>query len=329
VVVNYRDAAQTLHCVERLRRSRYDRLHIIVVDNASGDGSEPRLPACLEHPRLSPARSGRPPLSTLADRSPRFAHTNQSALPRAEVIACAQNLGFAAGANAGIRRALAAGAEMVWLLTPDVQVEPQTLPRLVEEMQRHAQLGICGPVIRAGARSIVGCRMWPRLGYYTRLRTARPDKATRMGGLLPTDYVDGGCLLVRSRLLSEIGLLREDFFLYYEDAELCLRARRAGWGLAIVGTAWAHTRPLCEDRNQRTFFLVRNSLWLARLERRFVLRTAARHLLQAAWHAWRHIWTLHRPSSRNGLSSPESGHARAAGLLRAAWQGVRKGLARR
>ncbi len=378
VVVNYRSAAETLRCVESLRRSHYDRLGIVVVDNASPDGSAALLRAKLAGSRTSEVgtrksensawRAGsvrtcksitsrgfaslqpRPPgaahrirqtipLQVLSSRfgpKPELGPTEQpvvQALERAEpwveVIGGAQNLGFGAGANAGIRRALEAGAELVWLLTPDVLVEPQTLPCLVRVMQQDAQLGVCGPVIRAGRRSITGCRLWPWMGFYARLRTAGPEMGTRSAPLLPTDYVDGGCMLVRSELLREIGLLREDFFLYYEDAEFCLRARRAGWRLAVVGSARTHTRPLNVDRNDRTYYLVRNSLWLARLEKRFLLRTLARHVLQAVWHAWRHTWCVSRPAGDQNRSRPGPNHQQAVCVLRATWQGLRAGLSRR
>ncbi len=358
VVVNYCSAAQTLRCVESLRRSDYDRLRIVVVDNASPDGSETLLRTRLAGGPKSEVGSRKSELgnrkSKLESRlagagakrspgppEPGSCKAESGVLPRpaihaleraerlVEVIGCAQNLGFAGGANAGIHRALKAGAELVCLLSPDVLVDPQTLPCLVRAMAQDAQLGICGPVLRMGEQYISGCHMWPRLGYYARLRPAPAETAARLAPLLPTDYVDGGCMLVRSRLFGEIGLLREDFFLYYEDAEFCLRARRAGWRLAVVGGARAHTRPPYVDRNNRIYYLVRNSLWFARLEKRFLLRTLVRHMVQAAWYAWRHTWCVSHPAGDDVRSRPGPNHQQAARVLRATWQGLRAGVSRR
>jgi len=316
VVVNYRQAALTLRCVERLRRSRYERLHIVVVDNGSADGSATRLRT--ELPALPPAHS---PNANAAGQ-----HPGCNPAVSIELVEQAHNLGFAAGANAGIRRALGLGAAMVWLLTPDVLVEPHTLPQMVRAMGGDPQLGICGPVICAGSRAIIGCRLWPRLGYYARLQTVCSRDLSGLPARLPTDYVDGGCMLLRARMLREIGTLSEDFFLYYEDAELGLRARRAGWKLALMGTARAYTRPLEEPRNDRTFYMARSSLRLARREKRYLLRTAVRHLLQAAWQAWRHLNPLDRGTKarQHGISPPD--HVRAAEVLRATWRGLRSAL---
>lgn len=372
VVVNYCCARETLRCVEGLCGSLYERLAIVVVDNASPDGSAAVLRARFAGSRRRAVGSGQWAVGSeqLKIRSgklevgsrkskggsgnpeddlARAARANYPFGPRPEVapagqlvvqacaqaetlielLSCAENRGFAAGANAGIRWAIETGAEFVWLLTPDVIVEPQTLPSLVRAMAQDARLGICGPVICAGGQFITGCRMWPWLGYYARLRTGKPASAGCSAPLLPTDYVDGGCMLVRKDLLSQVGLLCEGFFLYYEDVEFSLRARRAGWRVAVVSSARAQTRPPRVERNGRAYFLVRNSLWLARREGRFLLPTIARHVVQCAWHACRHIWCATRSPSVSGRSTARPNHQQAARTLRATWQGLRAGLRRR
>jgi GT2 family glycosyltransferase len=132
----------------------------------------------------------------------------------AKLVGSKRNRGFAGGANLGIRDALDAGADYAWLLNNDAEVGERTLEALLAAAERDPRVGIVG---------VEACRVsrW----------TAVAGPGDRL------DYVAGACMLIRRTVLEEVGLFDETYFFYYEDADLCLRARRAGWKLAVAPDA--------------------------------------------------------------------------------------------
>src|SRR3989337_2540822 len=114
VVVTWNGWPYTVRCLDSLRTLDYPSHHILTVDNGSTDDSVQQI---------------------------RAAH------PDIELTAIGQNLGFAGGANAGIHCALQRGAEYVWVLNNDVEVEPDTLTPLVEVARLRADVGIVGPSV--------------------------------------------------------------------------------------------------------------------------------------------------------------------------------------
>src|SRR5579884_395199 len=98
VILNWNGWRDTVACVASVKHSQYPRLQIVVVDNDSSDGSEAAIQ--LAHPDITVLQSG-------------------------------ANLGYAGGNNVGIRHALAAGADFVWILNNDTTVAPDTLAELV------------------------------------------------------------------------------------------------------------------------------------------------------------------------------------------------------
>lgn len=238
VVLNYRHAEDTLRCVKALRGSRYRRLFPVVVDNASGDGSTERL---------------------------------RAELPAVPLISSPENLGYAGGNNLGIRHALERDADHVWIVTPDCFVEPDTLGILVETMNRFPEIGICGPRILRGDGKTVwynGATIdWSTGGSTRHIDIGRPAAHVTDTRLKSVDYVTGACMLVRSRVFQEVGLLPEHYFMYFEETTLNVRASRAGWRLIMNPAASAvHTQRSWETvpRPYYVFYFVRNRLMFAR-----------------------------------------------------------------
>lgn len=273
VVLNYATSEDTIACVRRVAGQAYRNWDLIVVDNASPDGSETRL---------------------------------RQALPGVAVVQRGRNRGYGDGNNFGIELALAGGAELVWIVSPDVRVEPDCLVRMVALMKRHPDVGLCGPVMRTGDRLVLRWELFERLGYQA---WARPTSEAALAGRpdrVDTGFVEGGAILIRRRVIHDIGAFRTDFFLYYEECEYCLRARDAGWGLAVCAGARAETRASDPRRHARYYYMTRNSIVLARLRRRYVARTVARHLLLLPVQRW---WRSHDAAQglqaiRDGLRMP-------------------------
>jgi len=202
VVVSYRSRAQLRGCVERLAGS--EAVHLIVVDNASDDGS----------------------LDTVAD------------LPVTR-LALSENRGFAAGCNAGWR---AGSSPHVLFLNPDARIDPEAVGVLVDVLEREPAAAIAAPlVLEPGgeldfsqrrfprlrstyAHALFLHRLFPRAAWASEL-VRDPAAYERPGS---PEWVSGACLLVRRTVLEELDGWDEGFFMYCEDKDLCRRARDAG-----------------------------------------------------------------------------------------------------
>ena len=213
ILVNWNGAEDTMRCLTSLESQTYADLDVLVVDNGSTDGSVERICRYVRE-------------------------RDAGATVRMSLVKAGANLGFARGNNLGVQAALAKDAAMVWLLNNDTECPPETLERLMAAAKRAPRAGIVGSVLfYADGPSRVqawgGGHVWPSVAYTTHFRAARR--------LRRNDYLTFASVLLRPAMLQEVGLLDEDFFMYFEDVELCLRAQRAGWRLAVAAdTAILH-----------------------------------------------------------------------------------------
>ncbi len=151
------------------------------------------------------------------------------ACPRGEVIRMEENLGFAGGVNAGIREALKdPGIRYFWVLNNDTLCPPDTLKHLRESLDRSPRTGL------AACRMIEGKGTQDEKIVAAGKRLLRPWQlpVPALPGQEP-DYLSGACLLIRRELLEDIGLFDEGYFFFFEDADFSLRAKQAGWDLAV------------------------------------------------------------------------------------------------
>lgn len=148
--------------------------------------------------------------------------------PKVKIILNQENLGFAAGNNKGIKYALKRGAEIVLLLNQDAVIGKGSLKILIEN-----GAGIVAPVIKFKRKKRwvydYGGKIDWRIGRPNHLEK---DKLIKKMNFLP-DYVSGCAMLIRKSVFDKIGLLDEKFFLYFEDADYCLKAKKAGFGIAV------------------------------------------------------------------------------------------------
>jgi GT2 family glycosyltransferase len=202
--VNWNGRADTLECLESLSGLDDPYSRIVVSDNASSDQS-------VEAVRRE--------------------------YPSAIILANPENLGFAGGNNVGIRYALQQGADYVWLLNNDTIVERNALSTLVQVAESDPAIGILGSKIYyysdrdvisfAGATIDWGKGRSPHVG---RGESDRGQYDT----VRDVDRVSGCSMLVRKEVCERVGLLDDDFFLYAEDVDWCVRARIAGYRCVYV-----------------------------------------------------------------------------------------------
>ena len=148
--------------------------------------------------------------------------------PNVNIIEAGENIGFARGNNLGLRQT---NAPFVVLLNPDVFVTPAWLEKIIMPLQQSADVGIVGSklyypdgqTIQHAGGYLTPPRALP--GHYG---VGEVD-AGLYDGQRDVEYVIGAAMALRRDMLDQIGLLDETFFLYFEDADLCYRARAAGY----------------------------------------------------------------------------------------------------
>jgi N-acetylglucosaminyl-diphospho-decaprenol L-rhamnosyltransferase len=158
-----------------------------------------------------------------------------------EVIEASHNLGYAAGMNLGIERLLKRPPELLLLLTHDASLRPGALRKLIEAAAAEPSYGALGPALLfAGSQEAFsfGGTASPTgdLGH-----RKEPPQVT--GSVVPCDWLDGGTMLIRAAALRAAGEFDERLWSYCEDADLCLRIRRAGFEVGIVPDAVADQAP--------------------------------------------------------------------------------------
>ena len=256
VVLNWRGEEDTAACIESLLAQRGVAVDILVVDNASPDGSGPRLHA----------------------RYPQLAYLQTE-----------ENVGYAGGNNRGIEWALARGAEWVMVVNNDTIADPDCLRHLLDAAATDERIATLAPLI---VRFDDPDRVWFAGGRHDRLRIIGVHEnwnapvsrvLARTGGSLfhPCSFLTGCCLLLRRSALEEVGPFRADFFAYVEDLELSMRLTSAGWRIGWVPAArLAHRVPPVETHPNPM------QIWLRDRNR----RRLAREVYPASWRTLFSLW---------------------------------------
>jgi N-acetylglucosaminyl-diphospho-decaprenol L-rhamnosyltransferase len=203
VTVNYRSWPYTLRCIDSLYATGYEDFEVVVVDN------DQEAPPEIPHP--------------------------------VRLIRNPENVGFARACNQGT---YASKGENVMFINPDTLVENGFFESLEEFLDENPKAGVVGPRIVGEegdvqltarkelsfvsgflGRTSLLTRLFPKNPLVKRLFPA----AEKLTGPTVVDWISGTCMTVRRRTLDEIGPMDERFFMYFEDADLCRRAREAGW----------------------------------------------------------------------------------------------------
>ncbi len=216
VVLNYRTPELAIRCLASLEHEVHRRgdMRVAVPDNHSGDGSVERIGAAIE-------RNG---------------------WDWCDLIPLPENGGYCFGNNAAIRPHLEGDEppDYVILINPDAYIRQYAVSNLVDFMDAHPEVGIAGSRIEDpdGTR-LNGAFRFPtvmtelidgfRLGVLTNF-LKKHDLRYELGNEpMPVDWVVGASMMIRKEVFDDIGLMDEGYFLYFDEVDFCLRARRAGW----------------------------------------------------------------------------------------------------
>lgn len=239
LVLNWCNEADTVRCLDSVRRLEYPSAAPLLIDNGSPDGSGERVAA----------------------RFPEVAYLQTGA-----------NLGYTGGNNAGFAWARAHGADYALVLNNDAELDPACVTRLVELAESDPRLGLVAPKILD--REDRG-RVWYAGGSLSALRATgvhwregdpdEPGDDVAPGTRIT--FATGCCFLISRRALDAVGGFEPSYFAYNEDVDLSYRLARAGFALAYEPRARVYHRgspgrpsPFqirMRDRNRRRFARLR------------------------------------------------------------------------
>lgn len=201
IILNYNNDIDTIECVESLNDVKHNcksvDIKIILVDNASERDCIGRIKQYVER-----------------DSEIEFIQSNN-------------NLGYAGGNNLGIKRALEHGADYVCLLNNDVIVNDTFYEDSIKMLEEDESIYFSGPVIleyKTKTIQYAGGRI--NLWFLRNFGINRGEIFQPSKEIIECDYVGGACLFFRPKTVLEIGLLPENYFLFWEETEWCMRARK-------------------------------------------------------------------------------------------------------
>jgi GT2 family glycosyltransferase len=279
VILNTNRRDDTLACLDSLAHSTYSPHTSLVVNGLSTDGSFEAI---------------------------------QQAYPATPILPLAANRGYAGGNNAGLLWALDHGADWALVLNEDTVLAADCIARLVENGESDPRIGIVGPMVYhfdepdviQTAGGMLG-RSWSA----SLLGNNEQDKG-QFHEPHEVEWISGCAMLIRRSLLEQVGCFDERFFIYWEEIDLCVRARQAGWRLMHVPGAKLWHKGV--NRNYRpaprvTYYTTRNHFLLLQKNHAPLgtwlrvtagaLRTLSSWTLKPKWRAMR----PHRDAMLEGL----------------------------
>lgn len=251
IVLNYNTKDSLSECLSSISNLKKDRheINVFVVDNASWDGSQEEI------------------------------KNLKIKIKNLEFIQNNKNLGYAGGNNVGIKKALKDGADAVLILNPDTKVDGNLILELTHTAKRNVNVGILAPKIyfypgfefhkERYQKEEGGKIIWyagGKINWANVLASHRGVDEVDYGqyeGVEETDFATGAAMFVKSEVFEKIGFFNEDYFLYLEDLEFCVRAQKAGFKIlyvpkAIVWHKWAQAAK--GGSNLQDYFITRNRL---------------------------------------------------------------------
>ncbi len=247
IVINWNNYDDTKECLNSLGKVTYPDYKIIVIDNNSSDGSGERI----------------------KNEFPQYAYIQNK-----------ENLGFAEGNNVGIEHALGEKADFVWILNNDVIVKPDSLVELVKATEKFDKIGILGSKIYYYPETLkifsAGAEIIPWSGKSVSLGQDELDNG-QYDKVKEVDYISGCSLFISANMLNEVGLLDKRYFMYYEEADLAVRARKKGWKVMYIPASiiWhKHASTVKRYNLLSEYYLTRNHLLFTKMNYPWFLLTA-------------------------------------------------------
>jgi len=243
VLVNWKRAYDTCLCLDSLAKLEHTSWFAVVCDNGSPDGSGMVIRDHLNADYIESTRGANDEASVFDY----FVDTNAKSknLPKITLLIGSNNLGFSKGNNLGLENIPSTiAADYFWFLNNDTEVLPDSLSKILSRIQQDVTIGICGCTLvyahdRKTVQALGGAEYSNLVGSVREI-----GNQTQVG--LPVDqqsvekrmsYVSGASMLVSKEFLETVGPLSEDYFLYYEEIDWAIRARKKGFRLGYASDA--------------------------------------------------------------------------------------------
>ena len=202
ILVNYGQWELTRKCIDSLNRSSCVDIRITLIDNCS---------------------PGPVPSWVTSRRGLRFKRMKE-------------NIGFAGGNNAGFRMSLGDEAEYTFFLNNDAEVLPETVHKLAVYLSENPETGVVAPAVYWKSDPE---KLWGAGGKFVKWKmrfeqVALPGKESGPDTGVHVDFVSGCALMIRTDLFNRIEGFREDFFMYYEDADLCRKVVEQDYSVDVL-----------------------------------------------------------------------------------------------
>jgi hypothetical protein len=248
VIVNYNGYQLTRDCLRSFEPVSYGNYALIVVDNASVDGSVPRL---------------------------------REEFPHVHYVEHKSNAGFTGGNNLGIRKACELGAEYLFLLNNDTVVSENVLQELVGFAVAHPETGIIAPLTyyfeAKDTISFGGGQIDRNTGLYYHLNKGKKLRDL-LDNVIDCTFIEGTAMFLRTEVALEGGGFCNKYFLTSEESELCVRVADKGYRLAMISSCsvWHKiSQSLKGGSTLRDYFIFRNRLlFVKRNARNFSAKNA-------------------------------------------------------
>lgn len=234
IIVNYNGFEDTMECISSLRKITYPNYKIYVIDNASSKSPGPETEMYIKE--------------------------------NSEYIQLDTNIGFSGGNNVGIKKALEEGFEFILLLNNDTVVSEDFLDTLVDKFNGKEKIGLvtcktyyyddpeepwyCGGEINFETGL---CR------HYTSAENGNKDTDEDL------TFASGCIMLLSQSMIRNVGLMREDYFLYCEDTDYCARILNAGFKILYTPQTHIYHKVSASTGNKsplNQYYYVRNSLYI-------------------------------------------------------------------
>lgn len=237
VSINFNQSAMTCDMIESIKKITYPNYEIIIVDNGSSASDPQKIKA--QYPEIS-------------------------------LIVSDKNLGFAGGNNLGIRESK---GEYILFLNNDTEVEPDFMEPLVRQILKDQSIGLVSPKIKyffsenqntiqyAGSIGIN-----PSTGRGQKIGSFHFDKG-QFNDIRETQLGHGAAMLIPAKVIKEVGLMPDIFFLYYEEHDWCEKIKQAGYKVYYVGTSTVYHKEsmsVGKDSPLRTYYMTRGRLLYTR-----------------------------------------------------------------
>jgi len=258
VLLNWNGWQDTINCIASIYENVYEPFNIVLLDNHSSDESVEKIQKYLQGMSIKYSYVNENDLDKVLEKSFIFIQNNG-------------NYGFAKGINVGLKYCLSQkDCDDIWLLNTDAIIDKNTQKELKESLYQKNKNAFSGSVIRYYEnpdviQTIGGGRFYPILAngklFYKNSDISILDSIEFDRDVEKLDYIMGASILIKKKALEDIGLFDENFFLYAEELDLCKRAKKKGWCLAVSRNSFIYHKDSAstKDKKGMYFYLLNKS----------------------------------------------------------------------